>query len=158
MDETNEGIEANEASERRISRRRLIKTVGAGTAIAWAAPTVVGLGGTAMAAGSAVQPVRCDGCDPADPCAGQSPCGDPQFGCSCKPPQVGAGNPCICTGNGSCSQFDACPGGQGDCPAGFTCTSSCCDLFDFDRLCLPNCGTQAVAARVAGGGPRTDGK
>ncbi len=151
MDQIDHTEEPQDPQAPGISRRRLIQTVGAGTAIAWAAPTVVGFGGTAMAA-SAVPPARCDGCNPEDSCGGQSDCGDPQFGCTCKPPEIGPGLPCICTGNGFCDEFDTCAG-QNDCPAGYTCTNSCCGFL----LCLPNCGTPRQA-RVAGTGARTDGK
>jgi hypothetical protein len=150
--------EITEVPDKGLSRRRVIKGIGAGTAVAWAAPTVLGVGPAFAADASAVAPQRCDGCNPADPCLGQSACGDPEFNCTCKPPEVGEGNPCVCTGNGSCDSFQQCPGGQGDCPPGYTCTSSCCDGFGYPRLCLPNCGQVAAAGAAAGGGPRTDGK
>lgn len=133
----------------RISRRRMIKRLGAATAVAWTAPVLSTLGGTPAFAQQ--YPTSCPQCvalggTGADHCAGQPDCG-----------AEASGNPCSClrtsqTGPGAC-QCHSCvfcdnpaivscgPQGTGPCPSGWICSLSCCSdpaaMDDFQ--CVPAC-------------------
>jgi hypothetical protein len=103
-----------------ISRRKVLKRIGSGVAIAWTAPILTSIRTPAFA-----QPYGCD-------CPPFSCGGNPAFcdnGCFCAPHH--GGGPCVCFSGGVCN-----PQGQGpicetdaDCPAGLVCG-------DAD----PNCG------------------
>jgi hypothetical protein len=127
----------------RISRRRMIKRLGAATAVAWTAPVLSTLGGATPA--FAQYGTSCTGCVAAtEPgnvhCANQPDCG-----------AEGSGNPCSClrASDGSC-QCHSCvfcdnpaivacePEG---CPTGFICALSCCSdpMAVGDYVCVPAC-------------------
>jgi len=144
MDEFTEGT-----SSEGISRRTVIKRAGVVGAVAWTAPVLSSLGAKAFAG----TPVECAGCDPQEPCTGQTPCGDT---CTCLA-EEGTGA-CFCHEISSCSALQTCSG-PGQCPRGFVCARSCCDNFGFPPLCIPNCANpDAVAVRaVRGQGMTTAG-
>lgn len=127
-----------------ISRRRMLKRIGAGAAIAWSAPILSSIRTPAFAQ---YGDPRCPACTPlgetgSEHCAGQADCG-----------AEGSGNPCAClrtSGNTcachSCVFCDnpaivACSS-QADCPAGWICAMSCCsDPGSVDDFrCHPACG------------------
>lgn len=139
-----------------FSRRNVLKGAGVGAVAVWAAPTVMSLGSVANAA-SAHPPLSCQDCDPsADPCTNQTACGDPAQGCTCKThPQ---GQSCLCTANGFCVDFSACPNGDSDCPTGYSCVSSCCNDAGYGNLCIPNCSNAQAIKRIPknGSGARTN--
>jgi hypothetical protein len=151
-----EATEATKVLRSPLSRRNVLKGVGVGVTAVWAAPTIMSLGSVAHAA-SAHPPLACQDCNPAgDPCSNQTACGDSDEGCSCK--TTAAGGSCLCTTNGQCVDFTACPNGDRDCPSGFSCVASCCNDVGFGNLCLPNCGNAAAVPNIrkSGSGPRTD--
>ena len=137
-----------------LSRRTVLKRIGAGTAIAWATPIVATMNTPAFAA----SPPSGDDClDCAGHiCLDQGPCGDtgPLRGCFCSQ-VVGNTSQCFCYENRFCSDVTPCPNGQGDCPGNTTCAHSCCDSSVGSPVCLPPCGTTPPGARVAtrGEGP-----
>ena len=135
-----------------LSRRTVLKRIGAGTAIAWATPIVATMNTPAFAA----SPPSGDDCPDCtgDICFDQGPCGDTgPLGCFCSQ-VVGNTTRCFCHEARFCNDVTPCPGGQGDCPSGTTCAHSCCDAFIGSPVCLPPCGTTPAGARVAhGDGP-----
>jgi hypothetical protein len=136
-----------------ISRRRMLKRVGAGAAIAWSAPILSSLRTPAFAQ---AYPTRCQGgpgtgcAVGGDHCGGQVDCGE---GCSCLATSAGdcfchqfvsCGNAGVtaCTSDADCGPSQTNPRGEG-----WRCASSCCGT----NLCHPPCGAEGVAtARGAG--------
>jgi hypothetical protein len=127
----------------RISRRRMIKRLGAATAVAWTAPVLSTLGATPAFA----QPQPCPQC---------VPLGQPRDVHCTQQPRCGAeptGNPCACvrTTENTCfchSCIRACTTNplvtvctsSSQCPAGWGCALSCCSQADNEFRCLPPCG------------------
>src|SRR5262245_47628314 len=121
-------MEEKEVAGQGLSRRNLLKRIGAGGTAVWVAPAVVA---TSTAAG---------GLSPA--CA-QWNCGDPLVSCDPDPT-------CLCTvdteGNVQCVDGDTSCAGlpicttTADCPPGSVCIASTCCL---DPICvtIPSCGT-----------------
>jgi len=98
-------------SEERISRRRMLKRVGAGAAIAWTALIITSV----TARPAFAQSPTCDCIS--DPCSNE--CGPPGAGCLCAEPT-----------RGGCACFipiclDVCAD-DSDCPAGQLCVIDCC--------------------------------
>jgi hypothetical protein len=130
----------------RISRRRMIKRIGAATAVAWTAPVLSTLSSSpAFAQYDGVGPCGNTDCPPRNApidqhCASQVDCG-------AEP----SGNPCSCVrtiedtcGCHSCVFCDnpaitPC-GSSGACPSGWLCALSCCSDAAGDFRCLPQCG------------------
>ena len=111
-----------EELESRISRRGMLKRVGAGAAIAWSAPILSSLRTPAFAQ----YPTRCQ--EPCDNCfdgVGDAPCGtDPVRGgtCLCSRTTEGA---CVCGANDACNEWGTCTT-SADCPSGFVCKPVAC--------------------------------
>jgi hypothetical protein len=74
-----------------ISRRKMLKRIGAGTAVAWSAPILTSIHTSAFAASPGC------GCPPYDCVTGQQTC---PSGCPCAPHHNGG--PCICWSSGVC--------------------------------------------------------
>jgi hypothetical protein len=121
--------------ESRISRRRMLKRLGAGAAIAWSAPVLSSLRTPAFAQG---YPRACEDCE-------TNPCGfDPVAECGTSP----TGGTCVCgllvTGGCECFQPiclptpELCDLTDPTCPVGFACINVACCGFTF---CAPLCGT-----------------
>jgi hypothetical protein len=128
-----------------ISRRRMLKRMGAGAAIAWSAPVLTSIRTPAFA-----QTPTCDSCA-GDFCSGQTQCGDqPPFGCFCAQ-IVGSEPTCFCYHDDSCDARTPCPNGQSDCPSGQTCVHTCCDDFIGSPVCFGPCGEPAGQGRVRKG-------
>jgi hypothetical protein len=117
----------------KITRRRLIKRLGAGTAVAWLTPVISSLGSRAEAG----QCCQCSG-STCDWVCGGTLC---QCGVGCGP--LGAGycshdvdGNCFCWEDTFCSEVSDCTQ-NADCPPGYACVpDTCCEL----PKCLPGCG------------------
>jgi hypothetical protein len=145
-------------SERRISRKKLLRRAAVGGGVLYAAPfmTSAALGGPAEGAPRCntrvVDGTQIRACDQAEPCVGQTVCsGDlgSNF-CTCVPlcpgdDRVGG---CFCHQPQACAGLTACTS-SGDCPPTWKCTTSCCSSGPGDCFCLPPCGTNAAFASVA---------
>src|SRR5918996_3733690 len=137
----------------RISRRRMIKRLGAATAVAWTAPVLSTLGTPAFAQGTPPPPT-CTSCAPVgstgdQACANQPDCGAEPSGnpCSClRTPREAPNCPdgaCECHSCVFCDNPAVTPcASNAGCPAGWLCGNSCCSdpaaVDDF--RCLPRCG------------------
>lgn len=142
----------------RISRRRMIKRLGAATAVAWTAPVLSSLGTPAFA-----QQASCSGCvalgQPGDVhCAQQPDCGAEPSGnpCSCLRTDR---DTCACHSCVFCDNPAVTPCQPEGCPPGFVCALSCCSdpSLPDDFVCLPLCGAgvnpdPCVGLRAAGSG------
>lgn len=116
-----------------ISRRSMLKRLGAGAAVAWSAPVISSLGRPAFAQTTPV-------CDPVD--CEAFPCGDFERPCG-ENPDTG---PCICalTVEGGCECFqpicledDDCELGE-PCREGYACVNQDCCGYSF---CAALCNT-----------------
>jgi hypothetical protein len=146
----------------RISRRRMIKRLGAATAVAWTTPVLSTLGGAAPLAAQQV----CPNCAPVGSTGDQACANQPD--CGAEP----SGNPCSCLrqrdgtcGCHSCVFCDnpaitSCAAGEA-CPPGWLCAISCCSdpASNTDFVCQPRCGggdnpdpCVGIGARAAGSG------
>ncbi|MGH2572301.1 MAG: hypothetical protein ACRDGU_02235 [Actinomycetota bacterium] len=119
----------------RLSRRRMLKRVGAGAAVAWSAPILSSLRTPAFAQ----YPARCEVC--AEVC-GES-VGTPGGPCNCFDDVEGNGH---CTNNFNCAGSRACTssaecvtafGPNFFCQTGTGCGGAC------GQVCAPECGTAA---------------
>jgi hypothetical protein len=119
-----------EGSESGVSRRKIIKRLGAGTALAWSAPVLSSLATPAYAQ---VSPGACPAWD----------CGQSIIECAGTPCGIG---PCVCDldvhGNPACWDNISCGDpnviactANSDCAPGWVCTTNCCG-----QTCLPPCG------------------
>jgi len=131
----------------RISRRKALKRMGAGAAIAWSAPVLSSLRTPAFALES---PVPCQ--------AGQDSCAGADFNCQglarCFCTGTAEGRLiCGCFDRGDCSGYQLCRSSS-ECPSGEFCTTlntpDCCD-----GICVPLCSsTCGGGARVGEVGPQ----
>ena len=72
-----------EVRENQVSRRKMLKRIGAGAAVAWTAPILTSIRTPAFAAGSAGCQNEFPACtDPNSDCNAQIQCGKQQFCCS----------------------------------------------------------------------------
>ena len=122
-------------SEKEISRRSLLKKIGTGAAIAWAAPVLSSFGARAYASTKGC--ITCDGgpgtgCSVGgDDCFGQVDCSPPGNFCTCLRTTE---DTCFCHQPQSCTGLQPCTAST-DCPSGWACTYSCCG----GPYCLPPC-------------------
>ena len=131
-----------EASDTGISRRRLLKRIGAGAAVAWTAPILTSVRTPAFAQGSA--PVCAPGCPE---CQFGAPC---MTQCAC----VGIPRECFCSNVGACN------GGMPICQKDSDCTpvtgpGSRCAQCVFDPACTQSscwgpCPGEALIPRGPG--------
>ena len=137
----------DESTAKSISRRSMMKRIGAGTAVVWAAPVLTNLASPANAQFNYGTCTDCavDG----DNCGGQVACGN-TGSCSCLRTSDGG---CFCHEFSSCGALPTCTQ-QSDCQAGWACSLSCCSATDTDFFCHPPCGTNAGGAQA---GPRSGG-
>lgn len=127
-----------------VSRRRVLKRLGAGVAVAWAAPVLTSLRSAAFAQVGSPQ-CPCDlneGCDPAIGCEGSDETGP----CNCW--TLADQSACWCGPLVLCDTLQPCDNGQ--CPPGFACVWNCCGF-----LCYPECPLEAGPKRR---GPRPSGR
>lgn len=128
----------------RISRRRMIKRLGAATAVAWTAPVLSTLGGATPAFaqyGSSCQGCVALGQPGSEHCANQPDCGAEPSGnpCSCLRQND---NTCQCHSCVFCDNPAIAPcASTADCPPGWLCALSCCSdpAATDDFVCLPGC-------------------
>jgi hypothetical protein len=120
----------------RVSRRRLVRRLGVGTAVAWFTPVVTSLGSVAEA--SCCQCVEGGTCDCEWTCGGELvKCGE-----GCGPLGVAycsfdVDHNCFCWEDSFCSELTDCVQNL-DCPPGYACIpDTCCG--DSPK-CLPACG------------------
>jgi hypothetical protein len=124
-----------------ISRRKMLKRIGAGAAIAWSAPILTSIKTPAFAQNSVVPCSGCAACGPLLPCNNSDTC-------QCWMESSDQGTGCVCTGLVNfCGDTPLCPNGQGDCtdPAFPTCVETCCG-----RICTPPCGGPLVRSKRTG--------
>lgn len=118
-----------------VSRRRMLKRLGAGTTLAWSAPIIQSIAAPAFA--QVGSPPRC-----VEPC--EFECGAPTLCgqgaavdlCFCARTTDGD---CFCANDAFCSDVSPCSSST-DCPEGWRCVSNCCG-----QTCLPPCGEAAAA-------------
>jgi hypothetical protein len=126
-------------TEQGISRRTLLKRVGAGAVIAWSAPIISSFGSKALAG----LPGRCNA-----PCGAITLCAVNRFGdvdgsCGCSADTEGR---CDCWANVFCTDVCVCST-SADCPAGWRCIPGTgCG----DQVCIPACGQSAIGGCGAG--------
>src|SRR5437667_6266710 len=118
-----------------VSRRKMIKRIGAGAAIAWTAPILTSIKTPAFAQYG--PPPNCgeEACGCSTPCNAAIPCG-PGGACNC---WVSANsNACRCLFFVQfCGDFGLCPGGSdAECGANLCCIATCCG-----NTCAPACGS-----------------
>jgi hypothetical protein len=121
-----------------ISRRRMIKRIGAGAAIAWTAPILTSVRTPAFAA----TPTCVTGdCACGDPCNVPIPCHD-RTDCNCWVHASSRSCTCLFFVQ-SCGDFGLCPGGaDSECGAGLCCVDTCCGF-----TCTPACGSGRAPKR-----------
>ncbi|MGH2683381.1 MAG: hypothetical protein ACRDIX_09140 [Actinomycetota bacterium] len=135
-----------EELENRISRRRMLKRVGAGAAIAWSAPVLSSLRTPAFAQ---PYPGRCDELACAADCGLSIP--EELGACQCFQDVAGTAhctNNFFCNDARRCSTNDDCVSAFGVgffCQTGTGCGGTC------GQQCAPDCGLQFAAAAGEGG-------
>jgi hypothetical protein len=115
-----------------ISRRRMIKRIGAGAAVAWTAPILTTVRTPAFAQN--IERCSAEDCGCSDPCNFAIPCqGNPTCNCWVH----ASSRVCVCQFFvGSCGDFGLCPGGSDtECAEGMCCVDTCCGF-----TCAPACG------------------
>jgi hypothetical protein len=121
-----------------ISRRRVLKRIGAGMAIAWTAPVLTSIKTPAFAqtpSGCGIPGETCFTCDPRElNCNGDPTCG-------CTPTTE---SDCFCVAPQGCDQ-QLCTS-SADCPTGRRCVMGCCPA----AICAAACGSSNVHRRVKG--------
>ena len=135
-----------------ISRRKALKRIGAGAAIAWSAPILTSIKTPAFAQ---TAPPGLAPCDPGQTCAAcpfLASCHS-NSNCQCWMASPDNGSVCTCQSFVAfCGDTPLCPGGQADCDAalpGSTCVQTCCG-----QICAPPCGTQ-VRSKIKSGAKTT---
>ena len=115
----------DEHASDRISRRTILKRIGAGAAVAWSAPIL----STVRVPAFAASVDKCPTCKPL--CSFQAPpCGNPPL-CFCY--QI-VGGSCACVGDVQCGAGCS---SNGDCGEGQVCVLITCDIgYCFDRKTL----------------------
>src|ERR687888_135255 len=106
--------------EERISRRRMLKRIGTGAAVAWTAPVMVSL----SARPALAQSPSCDCIT--DPCL--TPCGPVGAGCLCAAPVEGG---CACFIPACLTPCNSSP----DCGPGELCVMTCCGANTCAQVC-----------------------
>jgi len=137
-----------DVSEDGISRRRMLKRIGAGAAVAWSAPILTSIRTPAFAQSPIVSP--CDEnapCDLNTPCNVAIPCHNGNPLCNCWVMQDRSA--CWCGDLDACSNHQPCAN-TGDCPSGQVCVENCCGT-----LCYAPCSSSS--SRVPKGKERAYG-
>jgi hypothetical protein len=119
-----------ETTVQKVSRRRMLKRIGTGAAVAWLTPIVTSLGSRAEAACTECIEPNCSWT-----CGGNLvQCGQGGIdGCFCSKDVDGN---CWCWPDSFCSEVQVCAVNS-DCPPGYACIPTCCAT----PTCLPACGT-----------------
>jgi hypothetical protein len=119
-----------------VSRRRMLKRIGAGAAIAWSAPVLTSLKVPAFAVSGPSECAQIDHCYV--PCSACVYCGPPRSDCCCIP-QVTNVAGCFCAKAGTCGAHEC--SSDADCSdvgPKYRCgvLGHCCP---WPRACLPLC-------------------
>jgi len=144
-----ENLEENLASS--LSRRSLLKRIGAGVAIAWTAPVLTSLRTPAFAAVGSGPCAKCaTAAGPFCPAFSAQPQCNASASCSCLLTQAGD---CFCHQFISCgdTRVASCAN-DAACPPGWRCALSCCSTGFGDFKCHPPCSSLATAPKVTGPG------
>jgi hypothetical protein len=133
-----------EHMDKAISRRRMLKRIGAGAAVAWSAPVLTSLSTPAFAQYPPSCPEPCAACfdGNAQLCGVDSV--RPGVPCFCS--QTFQGD-CVCTANDSCGEWGTCTTSS-DCPSGFVCKPvgcTSCSTAPGQMNCARPCGTPLPA-------------
>jgi hypothetical protein len=131
-----------DAFDHGISRRRMLKRIGAGAAIAWSVPVLSSVRTPAFAQSPGFP---CHTCDPNQPCGPRDPCG-PSGLCACLALVNG---PCQCGDFPSdfCADYPPCDS-DADCPAGQRCYETCCPT----DICRGPCTGSSRKPKMRGSG------
>lgn len=114
-----------------ISRRKVLKRIGAGAIGAWAVPMFIATGGAGA---------RSSGCYPF--CGGLTACGPHPAHQTCHNyRRVNSCGGTFCGTDSYCSHLTACTH-HSDCHDGWKCVGTCCDPSIY--YCLPPCGHEAA--------------
>lgn len=130
------------ASENGVSRRRMLKRIGAGAAVAWSAPILTSIKTPAFA--QTPPGPGPEACDPGSPCDLNTPCNVPipchngNPACNCW--VLADRSACHCGDLDACSNHQPCVSNV-DCPSGQLCVENCCG-----RLCYQPCQSGASQA------------
>ena len=134
-----------------VSRRSMLKGIGAGAAIAWTTPILTSVRATAFAASGGQCDVSKQFCGPPDP-----RCGQPGVACALPPGcQVGActimnDRSCLCWDFAVCTSPNPICQSDADCGSGFKCgptDPSCEFLCAGNKACFHQCGSGGSAPR-----------
>jgi hypothetical protein len=132
-----------------VSRRTMLKGVGAGAAIAWSTPILSSLRTPAFAQGSPPPPPGCDQNQTCFDCPDRATCHS-NDACQCWLVSPDNGSGCFCgTFVDGCDGAPHCDGGQGQCAGGTTCVQTCCG-----QVCVEACSSHSKA-QVRHAGRRT---
>jgi hypothetical protein len=123
-----------------ISRRRMLKRIGAGAAVAWTAPVLTSLKTPAFA--QAYPPCPCD---LNTPCNFAIDCEDSGGSCNCW--VLADRSKCWCGPISPCTDYVPCDNGR--CAEGFVCVENCCG-----QLCYPECPAQSGPRGPRRSGPK----
>ena len=139
--------------ETKVSRSKLLKGAGAGAVAVWSVPFLastasagVGIEALRETCRNADNSPRCPSCGGANLCVQKN-----GTQCFCFPGVKGGHGSgcCECQGNYFCSGARRC-NGNGDCPTGYKCVTSCCDGPSGGPTCAPKCG-QGISGSHASG-------
>jgi hypothetical protein len=129
-----------------ISRRRMLKRIGAGAAIAWSAPVLSSIRTPAFAQRENVCASACGGgCTPGVPCDVAHAC-DAACALTCVCFNKFDLSECRCRAfpSNSCADYPPCSS-DADCAAGSVCQATCCPT----GICMTACaGAQGRAPRM----------
>jgi hypothetical protein len=101
-----------------ISRRSMLKRVGAGAAVAWSAPILTSLRAPAFAQGTPVCEPGCPACQFGLPCGGNCACVGVPVDCFCSDTGICQTDQAICRQDSDCDVWCGEPGGR-CAPCGF---------------------------------------
>jgi hypothetical protein len=134
-----------------ISRRRMLKRIGAGAAIAWTAPVLTSLRSPAFGQRYVACTAPCTACFSTGCPPASSECGQIEGGpiCLCSTTTEGG---CFCGGDIACAGTSNCTS-SANCPAGWACMSVCCLGCGG-----PGEGTQCLPPCTEGGATTTSGR
>jgi hypothetical protein len=141
----NPEIPLDESPADGISRRKVLKRIGAGMAIAWTAPVLTSLKTPAFAQESPCDPGA--ECNLGMPCNIPIPCKGGNLACNCWVKNDASA--CFCGGLILCVDLQPC-GPGGTCPYGEVCVANCCPN---SPLCYAPCSASAAAGSPKAGGP-----
>jgi hypothetical protein len=119
-----------------ISRRKVLKRIGGGVAIAWTAPVLTSLRTPAFAATPtcpASGPCDVYVCNSLNPICGTSGNLPPIDNCICSKSEISG---CFCWGDDFCLNRPDCRA-DGSCDGGLVCVSNCCDVLGSKKCWAP---------------------